>query len=69
MQRTSILGAVSWALGLTLLAYVGFLIHEILSAGTQKATGLGVFPKILYDPWFCSTTILRFVVVFLWRLR
>jgi hypothetical protein len=69
MQKTSILGVVAWGLGLTLLAYVAFLIHELLSVGSQKAMGVGILPKILYNPWFWATAALLFALVFVWRSR
>ena len=69
MQRISVLSAFSWGLGLTLLAYLVFLIREVLSGGSRKAMGVGIFPKILSDPWFWATAVLLFALVFLWRLR
>jgi hypothetical protein len=68
VQRISFVSAVSWSLGLTLLAYASFLIREIL-AGPRKALGVGIFPKILYDPWFWATAVLLSVLFSFWKLR
>ena len=69
VQRISFVSAVSWSLGLTLLAYAAFLIRGVLLAGPRKAVGVGIFPKVLYDPWFWATAILLSVLFFLWKLR
>ena len=69
MQRVPFVSAVSWSLGLTLLAYAAFLIREVLLAGPRKAVGVGIFPKVLYDPWFWTTAILLSVLFFFWKSR
>ena len=67
MQSMSILGRTSWALGLTILTYFGFLIREFMVTGTQKAMGIGAFAMILVNPWFWATVVLLLALVFLWR--
>ena len=52
MHRISIVSAVLWSVGLTLLAYAAFLIREVLLADPRRAVGVGIFPRVLYNPWF-----------------
>jgi hypothetical protein len=67
VQRMSFVSAVSWSLGLTLLAYAAFLIREVLLTGPQRAIGVGIFPKVLYNPWFWATAILLSVLFYFWK--
>jgi hypothetical protein len=69
VQRHSILGTISWGVGLTLLAYLAFSIRVVVVEGRQKAVGIGAFLLIFYSPWFWATVILVFAVVLLLRLR
>ena len=69
MQRISIVSAVLWSLGLTLLAYAAFLIREVLLAGPRRAVGVGISPTVLYNPWFWATAILLSVLFFFLKLR
>lgn len=69
MQAISNLRSLFYSLGLVLLTYVGFLFREFISVGSKKAVGVGVFPKILCDPWFWVTAAALIAVVLWWRSR
>ena len=67
INGASILGRISWGLGLTVLVYLAFLMREIVASGSNRAVGLGVLFVIPYSPWFWTTTALVFAVTFLWK--
>jgi len=70
INGASILGRISWGLGLTVLVYLAFLMREIVAAsGSNRAVGLGARFVILYSPWFWTTTALAPAVTFLWKSR
>lgn len=69
IKRASIPGTVGWSIGLALLIYLGFLLRTILTVGSQKALGLGVFVEILVNPWYWATVVLVLALLFVWRLR
>ena len=69
INRASVLGKLSWGVGLTLLVYLAFLIREIADSGSNRAIGLGVLFVILYSPWFWMITALAFAVTFLRKSR
>lgn len=69
MQTISNLRSVFYGLGLIVLAYLGFLFRDFISVGSRKAVGVGVFPKIILDPWFWVTATALIAVMLWWRSR
>ena len=69
LKNMSLFGSLSWVLGITVLTYLGFLLYTLLTVGSKKAVGVGVFPMIVYNPWFWATVVLLLALVFLWKLR
>jgi len=51
------------------VAYAGFLIREVLLSDPRRAVGVGIFPKVLYNPSFWATAIVLSLVLFFWKLR
>jgi hypothetical protein len=66
MQTISNLRSVFYSVGLIVLVYVGFLLREFNST---KATGIGVFPKVLVDPWFWVTAMALIALMLWWKSR
>lgn len=67
MHGVSIFGRISWGFGLTLLAYLAFLIRETIAAGPNRAIGVGALVVILYNSWFWTTAALVFALALLWK--
>ena len=53
-----------YSLGLIVLVYVGFLFREF---SPTKATGMGVFPKVLINSWFWVTATALIALMFWWE--
>ncbi len=61
--------ALLWSFLLTLLAYIAFVLREIISAGSDRAIGIGVFPYVLTRPSFWLTAAALTAFVLWWKLH
>lgn len=68
-QRMSIVPVFFWSLLLVFLAYIAFVVREVLRSGADKATGIGVLPYVLTRPSFWLVALALSALVFWWKLR